>query len=170
MTKRTKDPLPTAQREHLVVTTLDDETIIYDKRTRQATCLNAFAAQVWSLCDGRRTSADITNAMSVNDGEAEVLAALRKLTQADLLSNGKGQVSGERRGFLTGATAGLAVVSTLAIPSAANAVSFADPASGLCGTFSAWCPQSDVGTQSTCCNGFICKQDPRQAAGYCSTA
>jgi hypothetical protein len=121
--KSDKDQLPKARREHLVVTDLDDETIIYDKRTHQATCLNSFAGQVWRLCNGSRTPADISTKMNVDNGEAEVFAALKKLSKGGLLSAGNDLPLGGRRGFLTGATAGLAAITTMTIPTASQAAS-----------------------------------------------
>jgi hypothetical protein len=43
--------LPKARRDHLIVSDLDDETIIYDKRMHQSTCLYRAAKRVADAVD-----------------------------------------------------------------------------------------------------------------------
>lgn len=158
------------QSEHLVVSELDGETIIYDKRTHQATCLNSFAARVWHLCDGRRTPADIASAMNVDNREADVHDALGKLVKSGLLSPDKNLPVNERRSFLAGLSAGLASVSTMAIPSPAAAVSANAGANGdFCGTvwfytmFNGCVNQRGAPDDGCCGPGLICtdaRSDP----------
>jgi hypothetical protein len=50
---------PLARTEELVTTTSKDEVLVYDKTAHHIHHLNASAAQVWYLCDGERTVADL---------------------------------------------------------------------------------------------------------------
>jgi len=160
LTKPAADPFPKARRENLVVSQLDDETIIYDKQTHQATCLNSFAAQVWRLCNGRRTPADI--AQTVNDDEVEIHSALGKLSLGGLLSKSNDIPLSGRRGFLTGATAGLAAVTSMVIPSPAAAASAPGglPKKSPCGTTVGGTMGQMVGgppqTPDPCAPGLVC--------------
>lgn len=54
---------PKARAEGLVVRDLPDEVLVYDLDTHKAVCLNSTAAQIWRLCDGRRTPAGIRQAL-----------------------------------------------------------------------------------------------------------
>ena len=49
------DHLPSSLNEKLVISELDDETLIYDQETDQAYCLNQISASVWKRCDGKTT-------------------------------------------------------------------------------------------------------------------
>ncbi len=132
MTKQSTAALPKARSTRLVVRELDSETLIYDLKSHKATCLNAFSAQVWRLCDGNRTVHDITEALAPADpAEGTVALALKKLTQADLLT---GKIQGAhpadgaptRRAVIHGAlalTAAIPVVTTITVPTSAQAVS-----------------------------------------------
>jgi hypothetical protein len=59
MAERTVPANPKARVEGIVVRELPDEVLIYDMETHKAVCLNSTAAEVWRLCDGRRTASDI---------------------------------------------------------------------------------------------------------------
>jgi hypothetical protein len=47
---------PVARNHDLVISELPDEVLVYDLRSHKAHCLNASAAAVWRLCDGRHAS------------------------------------------------------------------------------------------------------------------
>jgi Coenzyme PQQ synthesis protein D (PqqD) len=51
--------LPLARSERLVIRDLPDETLVYDLDRDNAHCLNASAAAIWRLCNGRRSPAQI---------------------------------------------------------------------------------------------------------------
>ncbi len=129
MTKQSRSALPKARSTRLVVRELDSETIIYDLKSHKATCLNAFSAQVWRLCDGNRTVYDITEALAPADpAEGAVALALKKLTQAGLLTgmiHGAHPADGAptRRAVIHGAlalAAAIPVVTTITVPTAAQ--------------------------------------------------
>ncbi len=148
MTKPTIDLLPKARHADLVVRDLDDETIIYDKQTQQATCLNQFAAQVWSLCDGQRSISDIVATLDIENGDAEVQVAIEKLSQTGLLTNYHDLHREDRRRFVIGTSAGLASLVTLSVPSAAAAAS--------CLGLGSSCTSSDQCCGFAPCVGGVC--------------
>ena len=89
MAERTVPARPRARAEGLVVRELPDEVLVYDLDTHRAVCLNSTAAQVWRLCDGRRTTADIRKALEKSSGgpvpEELVWLALEQLGRDKLL-------------------------------------------------------------------------------------
>ena len=89
MAERTVTARPRARAEGVVVRELPDEMLVYDLDTHKAVCLNRTAAQVWRLCDGRRTPADIRRALEKSAGafvpEELVWLALEQLGHDGLL-------------------------------------------------------------------------------------
>ena len=53
----TTGAMPKAKTERLIVTKIEDETLVYDHG--RASCLNEFAARVWRECDGKTSVAEI---------------------------------------------------------------------------------------------------------------
>jgi Coenzyme PQQ synthesis protein D (PqqD) len=47
-----------------IVRELAEDLIVYEKKTDTVYCLNSTAAQVWKLCDGKRTVSEITEALA----------------------------------------------------------------------------------------------------------
>ena len=81
--------LPLARTDQLLVMDLDGETLVYDLARHRAHCLNAVAARVWRLCDGR-TSVDamataVADATGTPVDEDLVWYALRRLNGARLI-------------------------------------------------------------------------------------
>lgn len=74
---------PHARRDKLVVEKVGDETLVYDLVRHKAHCLNGTAAQVWRLCDGRRTLRDIEQKLR-RDVDAHVDANVVDLALHDL--------------------------------------------------------------------------------------
>jgi hypothetical protein len=81
--------VPTARTDELVVQTLPGETLVYDLRDHTAHCLNDTAAWVWKRCDGQTTVADMASRLGQQlDGpvhEKVVWLALQQLERAHLL-------------------------------------------------------------------------------------
>ena len=93
LTTDTPDPIAScralARLDHLVMTHLDSEVLVYDLTTNAIHHLNPTSHGVWPLCDGRRTVYGIARAASAALGadvplEAVVLA-LGQLAAANLL-------------------------------------------------------------------------------------
>ena len=83
------NPLPRARVEDVVVQEVNDETLVFDRQTRQAHCLNRLAAVVWRHCDGHRTreevAAIIARQLAVPVDTQLVELAVEELGQARLL-------------------------------------------------------------------------------------
>jgi hypothetical protein len=80
---------PMARRDHLVMSQVGDEVLVYDETTHAIHRLNPTSQAVWSLCDGTRTLATIGQvagaALGAEVPEAVVRLALRQLAVANLL-------------------------------------------------------------------------------------
>lgn len=87
---------PRARAGGLIVRSVGDETIVYDRATHRAHCLNEVARFVLDHCDGRRPAPEIAHALRGRfavepTAAAEVIeAALEQLGQAGLLEHRPG--------------------------------------------------------------------------------
>jgi hypothetical protein len=86
----TKQILPKARTEQLIVKEVDDEVLVYDLKSDKAHCLNKTAANVWKNCDGEKSLSDIKAALASDSGaavdEGVVWLALDQLKQFKLLA------------------------------------------------------------------------------------
>ena len=123
---------PRARQDGLVVRVLEDEVLVYELDEHKAHCLNDTAARVWKRCDGKSTAADIARSLAEELGEpvdeGVVWLALGELWKLHLLEgeeqpaeNGISRKQFVRKAGLAAAVT-LPVVSSLAVPSAAMAV------------------------------------------------
>jgi len=160
-------PLPVARRINLIVKELPDETLIYDRDSDEAHCLNQTAALVWKNCDGTRSASDLAGLLSVRLGKAfpeeAVWVALDKLQQFELLSEPVSRpphlagISRRQliRTFGIAAAVSMPAITTIVAPTAAQAAS--------CGSLNNrdnGCPcSSNSDCASGCCHHtqFICK-------------
>jgi DNA-binding transcriptional ArsR family regulator len=121
------------KREDTIVRQLGDELLVYDLKTNKAHCLNRMAAEVWMLCDGKTTVAEIVRkvgetAKSSVD-EAVVELALSRLQKAGLIepdsSRSQPMIPSRRVALRKMVTAVLALplVTTIRVPTAAQAAS-----------------------------------------------
>jgi hypothetical protein len=80
--------LPRA-REDCLWRELDDEVVIYDPERHEGHCLNATAAAVWKLCDGKNSASQIavivSRQFSSQVDKPVVQLALERLADAHLL-------------------------------------------------------------------------------------
>src|ERR1700682_2383353 len=124
-------------RKNAIVRQLSDEMLVYDTETNKAHCLNRTARDVWNLCDGKNTVAEIVCTLRKESkspvDEKIVWMALHQLEKSGLLLNGipspgeKHVLS--RRALIrkTGIAAALAlpVVTSILVPTPAAAASCA---------------------------------------------
>lgn len=155
MAERTVPAGPRARAERMVVRELPDEVLVYDLDTHRAVCLNSTAAEVWRLCDGRRTPADIREALEKSSGghvpEELVWLALEQLGRDNLLDacppRPVGLAGLSRRDMIkrVGLAAALTLpaVSSIVAPTPAEASSCL-PAGASCST------------TAQCCSGLVC--------------
>jgi len=80
--------LPRARKDCLS-RELDDEVVIYDPQRHEGHCLNATAAAVWKLCDGKNSASQIavivSRQFSTQVDKPIVQLALERLADAHLL-------------------------------------------------------------------------------------
>jgi hypothetical protein len=123
------------QHRDAIVRELSEEFLVYDKETSQAHCLNRTAIDVWKLCDGKITVAEIIQKLEKKSkspvDERIVWMALHQLQKSGLLL---GRIlSSKEENFLSrramvkkmGVAAALAlpVVTSILVPTAAQAAS-----------------------------------------------
>lgn len=94
---------PVARTESLIVKEVDGETLVYDRKTDQAHCLNETAALVWKNCDGNKSVSEIARLISAESNtkvnDEVVWLALDQLEKFKLLDTRPGKPS-----FLSGLT------------------------------------------------------------------
>ena len=127
------------RRDDLIVQTLGEEILVYDRVSHRAHSLNRTAALVFEKLDGKNDVASIARHVGKALGQpaktALVDAAVSELAAADLLQAG---FEPGRRSVLKGLAIGLLpVVASITVPSAASAQSCA-PLYGAC-TYAADC-------------------------------
>jgi hypothetical protein len=142
------------KRKETVVRQLRDELLVYDKATNKAHCLNESAAEIWNLCDGKRTLADIVPLLKKKAkapiDEQMLWMALIKLERAGLLQNNiplSGPVhtlsrrEASRKMGATAAALAVPVIASILVPKAGAAVS--------CSTLGGVC------NPKPCCAGML---------------
>jgi Coenzyme PQQ synthesis protein D (PqqD) len=124
-----------AQHKDAIVRQLSEEFLVYDKETSQAHCLNRTATDVWKLCDGKITVAEIIQKLEKKSkspvDQKIVWMALRQLQKSGLLlgrilsSKEKNILSRRALVKKMGVATALAlpVVTSILVPTAAQAVS-----------------------------------------------
>ncbi|HWN10302.1 MAG TPA: hypothetical protein VNO50_13725 [Pyrinomonadaceae bacterium] len=84
--------LPLARKEGLVIKEVDDEVLVYDLARDQAHCLNASAAGIWRLCDGKNSVDQLAitfgRASGAKPDASLILLGLQDLQRNHLLENG----------------------------------------------------------------------------------
>lgn len=129
-----KNNHPRAHKEGLIIQPMGNELVVYDSSSKQAHNLNATAAKIWKLCDGKRSIAEIAQIagreLKQPVSEQVVWYALSKLEEFGLLEASMSVPSSlagiSRREFLTKfaiAAAVVPVVKTIKVPGPAQASS-----------------------------------------------
>ena len=131
--------MPRARKAGLVVKGLNDEVLVYDLERDKAHSLNSSAAFIWKKCNGRRSVAEVAQALSrefkVPADEQTVWLALDQLSKFNLLEAkvtrpvGVPNIS-RRQMMRIGAAAAFAlpVIVSIVAPTAANAQTSISPA------------------------------------------
>lgn len=157
-----------ARSEGLVVERLEAETLIYDLERDQAHHLNAAAATVFELCDGRATIAQVA---------AETSRRLERPVTLDTVAEALDQLAGSglldgvpetglprrelvRKAAVAGAGAAFAapLVKSIVAPTPAHAQSPGDCAGA---------GEPCTTTAPNCCRRLICLPAPKGTSGTC---
>jgi hypothetical protein len=147
MKNLSKHLAPQARSRGIVMEELADEVLVYDLERDRAHCLNQTAANVWKLCDGKSSPAQIATQL---DGKLEpavaqevVWAAIEQLNRAGLLEEKIKRPSAglSRRDVIkriaVAAAIGAPIVTTIVAPTASHAAN-CRPSGAAC-TASAQC-------------------------------
>ena len=123
---------PQRRRDSVVVSDVEDETVVYDLTRHKAHCLNPTAALIWSYCDGETTIPEMTRRLGehlgTRVGDDLIWRALDQLHKAHLLAEPI-EVPTDARGLSRRdllrrwslAAAMLPIVASLVVPTAAIA-------------------------------------------------
>ncbi len=135
---------PVASREGLLVRELGQELVVYDLERHEAHCLNRTAAFVFTHNDGRMTAGQIADRLqaelNVAADEDLVWLAIRQLDEAGLLGRTPPRPELESRSrrdavrrIGLGAAALLPVVTSILVPTPAEAAATCIPAASCSG-------------------------------------
>lgn len=119
---------PLARTVGLLVETVGEETVVFDRNSKKAFRLNRSAAIVWSRCDGKTSIEDLAGIVQRELGLSEsaeplVEIALQQLDSLDLLE-GPPVITRRRMGRKIAAAAALIpVVAAITVPTPAKAQS-----------------------------------------------
>lgn len=145
---------PINRQANIVIQELDNETLIYDLTENKAFCLNETSAVIWQMCDGTKTVADISQAVSqkfnAEISEDFVWLALDQFKKDKLITNEYTSVfAGMTRreairkvGFAS--MVALPVVASMVAPTGVSAASCLAP-NDMCNT-----------AMDICCVGSLC--------------
>jgi hypothetical protein len=169
--RNSKQPLPVARHTNLIVKELPDETLIYDRDSDEAHCLNQTVALVWKNCDGTRSPKELAHLLEgklcATVPEDVVWLALHQLERFKLLSEPVSKPQHLRgmsrrhlmRGLGIAAAISIPVITTIIAPTPAQAASCNSQTGRDTG-----CPCSFNGQcLSGCCRDGVCKP----GAGSC---
>lgn len=83
--------LPLARRERMVIKEVDNEVLVYDLERDKAHCLNPLAAALWRHCDGKTTASSLAISLEKETGtrveEDLVWLGLQELHRSHLLED-----------------------------------------------------------------------------------
>jgi hypothetical protein len=145
--------------EHLHVEEVGDEVLIYDLEGNRMHCLNAPAAHIWKLCDGRRTVREIADDLKIDlksaDREMIVsntigdLARLRLVNERSKLPVLISRRDITRRIGIAATFVTLPLISSILAPTSAQAASCR--AKNVACTLDSQCCSGDCNTASGKC-------------------
>jgi len=152
--------VPRARKESLVITEIPDEVLVYDLKNNEAHCLNRPAAVVWANCDGKKTIAQVSQALERELGSPvnhEIIwMAIDSLGKHGLLHDPINKVVQESRfsrrtAFRAIALAGLAlpIIASIVAPGPAQAASGLPP--GACCQTGAECASGSCSQDAPVC-------------------
>jgi hypothetical protein len=158
--------LPRARKDGLLIETVGEELLLYDRDSHTAHCLTPIAACVWRHCDGAHDMSELAELAGTN---ANVVAdALHELREQDLLVPAPALMQGtipgvsRREAIARVARVGAAAAAAPLIVSATAAT----PAMASSGEGKA-CRTSTIGLMCCKCRNFECTNATSMAA--CTT-
>jgi hypothetical protein len=122
-----------ARSTGLVIRELPGETVVYDRESHRAHCLNATASLVFGHCDGRRTIEELADLLGTDEPATRIEAArntVAALLEAGLLQPGTPAPPSRRetlRRVGLGAALLVPAVTSLLVPTPAEAAATCIP-------------------------------------------
>jgi len=148
---------PQDRLDHLVMTHVGEEVIVYDQTIHAIHHLNPTSHLVWTLCDGTRTLTVIRQAASAALGaevtDVVVQLALSQLAGANLLLGAIPAEIGQPRHSRRTVLRRMAVAGGVALPALASISAPTAAAHGSCHAIGSIC------TSGTECCSTICRTD-----------
>ena len=148
MKNLSKQLIPQARSNGIVVEELADEMLVYDLNRDRAHCLNQTAANVWKLCDGKSSPAEIASRLGTElepaAAQEVVWTAIDQLGRAGLLENKLKRPTAaiSRRDVMkkiaVAAAIGVPVVTSIVAPKASHAAT-CRPSGQSCGSSAQCC-------------------------------
>jgi hypothetical protein len=149
----TRQLIPAARKDELVIQEVEGETLVYDLKSHKAHCLNRTAALVWKHCDRNQTVDEVARRVALElkapVSREVVWLAIDQLEKLGLLEGSMKRANAVSRRELVrriGITAAVALplVTSIIAPTAAQAAT--------CGGVEAFCG----GDNPPCCAGLVC--------------
>jgi Coenzyme PQQ synthesis protein D (PqqD) len=174
---------PQARTEGVISELVADDLVIYDEVSQTAHSLSSAAASVWGLCDGKHSSQEIADQLSLELTIVE--RAVAELGECGLLGDRplaaasigiSRREAGKRLAQIGGAVFAAPLIYSVAVPAAAAAAS---TCTSISTTNSAQCTASagqfgtsskGTGSVSTCCMTGACYQTASTSTYYCVAA
>jgi hypothetical protein len=157
MMGNTRQLIPVARKDELVIQEVPGETLIYDLKSHKAHCLNRTAALVWKYCDGKHTAEQAAHKIEAELGMAVsdevVWLAVEQLERLKLLQAAKRGTHSMTRMTRREAVRRLGITAAIALPLITSIVApeAAQAASGCASAGQACDPPNPP-----CCPGFNC--------------
>lgn len=162
---------PMARQDHLVISPVGDEVLVYDRISHHVHRLNTISHAIWSMCDGTRTLPALAQAAGVvlnTDLPLDVVnLALAQLGRAGLLVNDQSPGVSKRqsrRNLVKRA----AVAGGISLPTLVSITAPAAAGIGSCRQNGATCAQG-----SDCCSSYCpvgtCIDDQTRCGKLCGS-
>lgn len=153
----TRQLIPTARKDELVIEEVEGETLVYDLKSHKAHCLNRTAALVWKQCDGKLTAQEVASRLELElqtPVSAEVVwLAVEQLEKRRLLEEPVIHTYGSSARMSRREMARrLGIATALTLPFIASIKAPAAIQAGSCGGGGAPCGPG----LPECCVGFRC--------------
>jgi hypothetical protein len=144
--------VPVARLDHLMMSHVGDEVLVYDQTTHAIHRLNAITHLVWTLCDGSRTvpgiSQEVEAALRAETSEAVVRLALSQLAGAQLLDSALPADMRQPRSSRRVMLQRMAIAGGVALPALVSVSAPASATHGSCHALGSSCT-----LDSHCCSG-----------------
>lgn len=153
---------PKARQHDLLITKVEDETVVYDFTTDTGSCLNDLTTIIWEACDGHTDTASLLDAIKCSgypDANINLIwKALDQLEQAKLIERSVGSDNNKSspnrrdmfRALSAGAIGALPLISTVIIqPALAQMSGLCLPKNAPC-FFDSQCCSNNCRSNGTC--------------------